>query len=56
MNKHRENGGEWFAEPEETAKIEHAKKTLAEYRKIEPNSDWHLEARGETTDWHRWVE
>jgi hypothetical protein len=53
-NKRGENGGEWFAQPHETAKIEHAKKVTAEMAADEPELDWHLETRGTQSSWHRW--
>jgi len=44
---------EYFCKPEDTKTVERAKKDLAEYRQLEPESDWQLEARGTQSDWHR---
>jgi hypothetical protein len=53
-NKHREEGGQWYCQPQEVGKLAQVKLVLAECREAEPDADWHLEARGTQAGWHRW--
>lgn len=50
-NKYREEGGHWINAT--SAILAYALKLCAECQEADPNSDWHLETRGTSADWHR---
>lgn len=53
INKWRENGGEWTVRSD--ADMKRIQRELDAYRREEPRADWHLETRGTSASWHRWV-
>lgn len=52
VNKHRENGGEWFCEPDNADRLAYVQKELLAMQQAEPNHGWKLECRGQQSQWH----
>ena len=53
VNRWGENGGEYTIPPDRPEGMSRVYRDLAEYRDLEPDSDWHLETRGTIATWHR---
>ena len=44
----------WTVRPGDSSRVEWSWNLLADYRRAEPEVGWHLETRGEITQWHDW--
>jgi hypothetical protein len=56
VNDHREIDGQYYCDPGDERQLARIRRDLAVCQEAEPGSGWHLETRGTSAAWRRWID